>query len=123
MAYSGFRDLKVYQLSYALAMEIFETTKSFPPVEKFSLTDQIRRSSRSVVSNIAEAWSRRRYMKSFVSKLIESHGEEAETEVWLDMSCDCGYLQESERRHFREKYDEVGRMLHGMIMNADRFCR
>ena len=81
MEYKGFRDLKVYQLSYRLSLEIFQITKSFPKDEKYSLVDQIRRSSRSIPSNIAEAWRKRIYIKSFVSKLIDSFGEEGETEV------------------------------------------
>ena len=79
--YRGFRDLIVYQLSYKLAIEIFEVTKSFPKEEKYSLTDQIRRSSRSVPTNIAEAWSKRRYPKSFVNRLVDSDGETSETTV------------------------------------------
>ena len=122
MGYRGFRDLKVYQLSYNLAMEIHAATKNFPPSEKFSLTDQIRRSSRSIPSNIAEAWRRRWYKKSFVNNLIESHGEEAETEVWLDVSRDCGYLDATQHQYFRHRYDEVGKMLYGMITNAGKFC-
>jgi four helix bundle protein len=86
MQYRGFRDLKVYQLSYQLALEIFEITKGYPKEELYSLTDQIRRSSRSTPSNIAEAWRRRRYPKSFVNKLTDSLTEESETEVWLDFS-------------------------------------
>jgi four helix bundle protein len=86
MQYRGFRDLKVYQLSYQLALEIFEITKEYPKEELYSLTDQIRRSSRSTPSNIAEAWRRRRYPKSFVNKLTDSLTEESETEVWLDFS-------------------------------------
>jgi len=86
MEYKGFRDLKAYQLSYQLALEIFELTKKFPKEEVYSLTDQIRRSSRSVPSNIAEAWRKRKYPKSFVSKLIDSLAEESETEVSLDFS-------------------------------------
>ncbi|HET56112.1 MAG TPA: four helix bundle protein, partial [Ignavibacteria bacterium] len=89
--YRGFRDLIVYQLSYKLAVEIFEETKSFPKEEKYALTDQIRRSSRSVPANISEAWFRRRYPKSFVSKLIDSDGEASETTVWLDFSKDHKY--------------------------------
>jgi len=86
MEYRGFRDLKVYQPSYQLALEIFEITKGFPKEEMYSLTDQIRRSSRSVPSNIAEAWRKRKYPKSFISKLIDSLAEESETEVSLDFS-------------------------------------
>ena len=90
--YMGYRDLKVYKLAYSLAMDIFEETKSFPPEEKFSLIDQIRKSSRSAVTNIAEAWKKRQYPKNFVSKTIDSASEAGETEVWLDFSKDCGYL-------------------------------
>jgi four helix bundle protein len=86
--YQGFRDLIVYQKSYKLAMEIFEITKSFPKEEKYSLVDQIKRSSRSVPANIAEAWVKRKYPKSFVSKLLDSLAEEAETEVWIDRACE-----------------------------------
>ena len=120
--YRGFHDLKVYQLAYQLAMEIFEETKRFPPEEKDSLTDQMRKSSRSVPANIAEAWRRRRYEKAFVSKLIDSYGEEGETEVWLDMALDCGYLAKKRREYFLEKYAEVGRMLHSMINRPEKFC-
>lgn len=87
MEYRGFRDLKVYQKSYKAALEIFAISKTFPREEQYSLTDQIRRSSRSVPANIAEAWKKRRYSKLFVSKLIESSGEASETEVWLDRGC------------------------------------
>jgi four helix bundle protein len=80
----SFRDLIVYQKAYKLALDIFEISKSFPKEERYSLTDQIRRSSRSITSCIAESWSRRRYVKSFVNKLIDALGEENETEVWLD---------------------------------------
>ncbi len=88
----GYRDLIVYQKSYALAMEIFEITKSFPKEERYSLTDQIRRSSRSIPANIAESWAKRVYPKVFVNKLTDSLGEENETEVWLDFSRDCDYI-------------------------------
>ena len=83
-----FRDLEVYQIAFKAAMRIFESTKSFPHEEKYSLVDQIRRSSRSVPSNIAEAWPKRRYPKAFISKLVDCLGEASETEVWLDMSLD-----------------------------------
>ena len=100
MEYRGFRDLKVYKLAYQLALEIFEITKSFPKEEKYALIDQIRRSSRSVPANIAESWRKRKYPKSFVSKLIDSYGEEGETEVWLDMSKDLGYITNEKHRYF-----------------------
>jgi four helix bundle protein len=88
----GHRDLKVYQLAYKLAMEIFHASKAFPKEEPYSLTDQIRRSSRSVVANIADAFRKRRYPNMFVSKLADSDAEATETQVWLDFARDCGYL-------------------------------
>jgi four helix bundle protein len=90
----SFKNLIVYQKAYKLAMEIFELSKGFPKEEKYSMTDQIRRSSRSVTSNIAESWAKRRYEKAFVNKLTDSLGEENETEGWLDYSKDCKYIQE-----------------------------
>ena len=120
--YKGFRDLIVYQKSYNLAMEIFEISKDFPKEEKYSLTDQIRRSSRSVPANIAEAWVKRKYPKSFVSKLLDSLGEESETEVWIDMSKDCKYIDEQLHKSLLERTQEVAKMLSSMINNPDKFC-
>jgi len=88
----SFKDLIVYQKAYKLAIEIFEISKTFPKEETYSLTDQIRRSSRSVTSCIAESWAKRRYEKAFINKLTDSLGEEYETEGWLDYSYDCNYL-------------------------------
>jgi four helix bundle protein len=116
-----FRDLIVYQLSFQLAMEIFELTKTFPKEEKYSLTDQIRRSSRSVSANIAEAWAKKLYPKHFVSKLTDSLGEAYETEVWLDYSLACGYINQERYTHLTEKYTEVTKMLNGMILNPEKF--
>jgi len=121
--YAGFRDLIVYQKSYALAMEIFEITKSFPKEEKYSLVDQIRRSSRSVPANISEAWVKRKYPKSFVSKLLDSLAEESETEVWIDMSRDCQYIDNQLHKSLFERYNEVARMLNSMINSPDKFCK
>jgi four helix bundle protein len=121
-SYRGYRDLKVYQLSYKVALEIHETTKSFPREETYSLTDQIRRSSRSVPAIIAEAWKKRPYNKSFVSRIIDSMGEAGETEVWLDFSLDLGYVDDSRHKNFLQRYDEINRMLNGMIEKADKFC-
>jgi four helix bundle protein len=120
--YRGFRDLKVYQLSYQLSLNIFELTKGFPKEEKYSLVDQIRRSSRSVCANIAEAWYKRRYPKSFVNKLIDSAGEAGETEVWIDFSFDHKYLFEHHHNLLLEKYAEVGKMSHSMINQPEKFC-
>ena len=120
---NSFRDLIVYQKAYKLAMEIFEITKAFPKEERYSLTDQIRRSSRSVTSNIGEAWAKKIYLKNFVSKLSDSLAEEFETEVWLDYSRACGYIDETKHEHFMEDYDEVRKMLISMMTNPEKFCR
>src|SRR5438445_13659876 len=96
MAVKDFRELRVYQMAFRAAMEIFELSKAWPAEERYSLTDQIRRASRSVCGNIAEAWRKRRYPASFVSKLSDSDGEAAETIVWLNFARDCGYLTEEE---------------------------
>ena len=120
--YRGFRDLIVYQLSYKLALEIFDITRSFPKEEKFSLVDQIRRSSRSIPSNLAEAWSKRRYPKAFISKLIDVDGECSETSVWLDFSKDQNYINLELYNYFIEKYNEISKMLNSMINKPDKFC-
>jgi four helix bundle protein len=122
IAYRGFKDLKVYQLSYALAKEIFIITKDFPRDEKYSLTDQIRRSSRAIPSIIAEAWYRRKYPKSFSNKLIEASGEAGETEVWLDFSLDHNYITQEKHIYFVGKYSEVSRMLNSIINQPEKFC-
>ena len=121
--YRGYRDLKVYQMAYRIALDIHQVTKTFPKEEKYSLTDQIRRSSRSVPANLAEAWKKRRYEKAFISKLIDCAGEAGETEVWLDFSKDFGYLKDDQHQQLMQRYDEVNRMLYGMIDKADKFCR
>jgi four helix bundle protein len=123
MAYSGYKDLKVFQQSYKLAMNIFEITKSFPKEEKYSLVNQIGRSSRSVSANIAEAWKKRQYSKMFISKIVDAAGEAGETEVWLDISKDAGYLSMKEYENLISVYDEINRMLYGMIEKSEKFTR
>jgi four helix bundle protein len=118
----SFKDLIVYQKAYKLAMEIFELTNSFPKEEKYSLTDQIRRSSRSVTACIAEAWARRRYEKSFINKLTDSLGEEFETETWLDYSKDCKYISEEIHNRLTSEYSEVRKILISMINNPEKWC-
>ncbi len=120
---NSFRDLIVYQKAYKLAMEIFEITRSFPKEEKYSLTDQIRRSSRSVTACICEAWAKKMYIKHFVSKLSDSLGEEYETEGWLDYSKDCKYIDVATHSRLLGEYDEVRKMLIHMINNPEKFCR
>jgi four helix bundle protein len=118
----GFRDLKVYQLAFDLAMEIFHESKKFPTEERYSLTDQIRRASRSVPGNIGEGYRKKRYPKMFVSKMIDADGEAAETQVWLDVAQACGYLSEMRQLELRRGYEEVGRMLGAMIAHPERFA-
>lgn len=118
----SFKDLIVFQKAYKLAMDIFEISKSFPKEEKFSLTDQIRRSSRAVTSCLAESWAKRRYEKSFVNKLTDSLGEENETEVWLDYSKDCQYILPETHSKLMSEYLEVRKMLISMINSPDKWC-
>ncbi len=118
----SFKDLIVYQKAYKLAMEIFEISKSFPKEEKYSLTDQIRRSSRSVSSIIAEAWAKRTYPKAFVYKLTDTLGEEYETEGWIDYSKDCLYINEETHQKLSDDYTEVRKMLISMINSPEKFC-
>jgi len=118
----GRRDLKVYQLAYKLAMEIFHLSKHFPREELYSLTDQIRRSSRSVAANIAEGFRKRRYPNMFVSKLTDSDGEATETQVWLDFALDCGYMSQDNRDRLTAGYEEVGKMLSGMMAHPEKFA-
>ena len=101
------RELEVYILSFDIAMKIFEISKGFPKEETYSLTDQIRRSSRSVCANLAEAFRKRRYPKSFISKLSDSESEAAETQTWLDFSLSCEYITETEYSDLNETYDKI----------------
>ena len=112
----------VYQKSYKLAMEIFEISKTFSKEERYSLTDQIRRSSRAVPANISAAWVKRKYPKSFVSKLLDALEEEAETEVWLDFANDCKYIDEQIHNSLINRYQEIAKMLHSMINSPEKFC-
>ena len=118
----SFRELIVYQKARATAKCIFEITKSFPREEAYSLTDQVRRSSRSVGSQIAEAWGKRRYERHFVSKLTDADAEQSETQHWIDSAVDCGYLPEERARSLTNDLSEIGRMLNSMMEKADSFC-
>jgi four helix bundle protein len=115
------KELKVYALSFEAGMQIFNTTKSFPKEEMFSLTDQIRRSSRSVSGNIAEAFRKRRYPKSFIAKLSDSEGEAAETQVWLDYALACNYLDIESHDLLLDKYDHIIAMLVNMINKPENW--
>ena len=103
----SYRDLRVYQAAMDVAMRIFEMTKSFPAEEKFSMVDQMRRCSRSVCTNIGEAWRKRRYEAHFISKLSDSEGEAEETRVWLEFASRCRYIRESEREELGDTYDKI----------------
>jgi four helix bundle protein len=119
----SFRDLRVYQLAFTTQQEVFESSQDFPREEKYSLTDQIRRSSRSVGANIAEAWQKRRYPAHFVSKLSDADGEQAETKHWLDTALSCKYITESRHAALKEEMQSIGRMLGRMIATPDDFCQ
>jgi four helix bundle protein len=120
--FRGHRDLKVFQLAYRLAMEIFHLSRNFPRGEVYSLTDQIRRSSRSVAANLAEGFRKRRYPNMLVNKLPDCDGEATETQLWLDFALDCGYMSKENHDHLTSGYEEVGRMLSGMMANPRRFA-
>jgi four helix bundle protein len=118
----GYRDLKVFQLAYRLTIRIFRESKRFPVEERYSLTDQIRRASRSIAANIAEGYRKRQYPNAFVSKLADADGECAETQVWVDVARDCGYWAPELAAELTASYEEVGRMLGSMIAHPDRFA-
>lgn len=115
------KDLIVFKCSFELALQIHQLSKSFPPEEIFSLTDQIRRSSRSVSTNIAEAFRKRRYPKSFISKLSDSEGEAAETQVWLSFAVAFGYLDEKTTQELDEKYEQLEKQIITMIMSPEKW--
>lgn len=115
------KDLIVYQKAYALALRVFEVSKRFPAEEKFALTSQIRRSSRSVCMNLREAWAKRRYELNFVSKLSDCQGENAETDTSLDFAFDHGYIGRDEHGNLVALNDEVGKMLNAMIGSPEKF--
>ena len=118
----GFKSLKVYMLAYKLAMEIYNLTKSFPKEETYSLSDQIRRLSRSVCANITEGYRKRKYPKHFSSKMTDADGECSETMVWLDFARDCGYISLEKHKELHDHYLEVGRMLGGMALHPEKFA-
>ena len=118
----SFRDLKVYQAARAAAKQVFEVSRHFPREEKFSLTDQIRRASRSVPANIAEAWRKRRYQAAFISKLSDADGEAAEVCSWLDMALDCGYINRTTFDALDKRYDHLGAQLRLMMDEPEKWC-
>ncbi len=113
------RDLEVYQKAFLTSMRIFELSKAFPQEEKYSLTDQIRRSSRSVCANLAEAWRKRRYKAAFISKLADSEGEAAESQVWIEFAVHCGYMTRDDGNTLYRTYEQVLATLVGMINHSE----
>ncbi len=121
MQINSAKDLKVYQKGYDLAMRVFKLSKDFPTGERFALTSQIRRSSRSICLNLREAWAKRRYEAHFVSKLTDCDGENSETDTSLDFAKDCGYLTCDQHRELSSLCSEIGKMLGNMIRNPGPF--
>lgn len=121
MAVQSAKELAVYQKAYSLAMKIFDISKRFPPEERWALTGQIRRSSRSVCNNLREAWAKRRYEAHFISKLTDCDGEANETDTSLDFALDCSYITIVEHRDLVELNTEVCRMLGSMIRSPKAF--
>jgi four helix bundle protein len=119
----SFRGLLAYQLARELAQLVFERTQQFPKEETYALTDQIRRSSRSIGANIAEGWSKRRYEKHFVSKLTDADGEQQETQHWIETAVDCHYLTTAEADQLLALCRRIGQLLGGMISKANQFCQ
>src|SRR3954466_2248834 len=120
---SSFRELKVYKGAREAAKAIFETSKAFPRDERYSLTDQIRRSSRAVSAMIAEGWAKRRYEAAFVSKVNDALGEATETQAWLDHAVDSGYLTAAQFKELDAKWQQIGAMLNKMTERAHDFCK
>jgi four helix bundle protein len=119
----SFRELRVYQLAFELQQEIFIASKLFPLDERYALTDQIRRSSRSIGANISEAWQKRRYAAHFVSKVTDADGEQAESQHWLDTAAACGYISEDKRKALMHKCARIGQMLGAVMAKPDKFCK
>jgi len=121
MAAKNFKEAKVYRLAFEQAMRIFETTKTFPKEETYSLTDQVRRSSRSVCTNLAEAYRKKRYPAHFISKMSDSDSENSETNVWIDFSLACKYIPTDMHRNWIDRNEEIGKLLNHMINNPDKY--
>jgi len=117
-----FRDLEVYRRAFDAAMQIFEVTKKFPPEERFSMVDQIRRSSRSVCANLAEGWRKRRYLAVFKNKITDSMQEASETQCWLEFCLACRYINQDVFDKLDNEYEQLIAMLNSMEMNAAKFC-
>lgn len=121
MQINSAKELDVYKKAYAVSMEIFRLSKAWPAEERYSLTDQVRRSSRSVCSNLREAWAKRRYEAHFISKLSDCDGENSETDTWLNYARDCEYLAPEKHTDLAGEIVEIGKMLGGMLRNPEPF--
>ena len=117
-----FRDLEVYRRAFAAAMKIFQLTKEFPKDERYSLVDQMRRASRSVCSNLSEAWRKRRYIAVFKNKVTDSMQEASETQCWLEFSLACGYIERTTFDDLDKEYEEIIAMLNSIENKAQKFC-
>ena len=117
----SYKELRVYQNAMDAAMEVFELTNGFPPEEKYSMVDQKRRSSRSVCTNIAEAWRKRRYRAAFIAKLSDAESEACETQVWVESARRCGYLSETASKDLDTTYDQIMAQIVKMINEADKW--
>ncbi len=119
----SYKDLKVYQLSFSAAGEIFKISKTFPKKELYSLTDQIRRASRSVGANLVEGWAKRHYENVFRRHMQDAIGSADETKYWLDVALDCGYVDPEQHSHLMAQYVEIGRMLHGLYDRWNTYAK
>lgn len=119
----SFKDLEVYKKSRLMAKEIFELTRDFPKAEKYSLVDQVLRSSRSIGAQIAEAWGKRRYEKHFISKLTDADSEQHETQHWIEISFECEYINQQQADNLIKQCETIGKMLYSMIDKSSLFCQ
>lgn len=117
------KDLEVYKIAFETSMAIFEISKTFPKEERYSLTDQVRRSSRSVCTNLAEGWRKRRYKAAFISKLLDAAQEAAETQTWLEFALASNYMSKERYNNLNERYEHIFAMLNNMEKKADTFCK
>ena len=118
----SYQELNVYEKAFNLSKAVFEITKAFPKEESYSLTDQLRRSSRSIGAQIAEAWAKRRYEKHFISKLTDADAEQMESQHWMHVAYSCGYISEEVLQNWLTELNTIERMLHSMMKKSETFC-
>jgi four helix bundle protein len=119
----SFRDLEVYKLTREVSKEIYILSKAFPVNERYSLTDQIRRSSRSIGAQIAESWGKRRYELHFISKLTDADSEQLETQHWIEISEECSYINSEKSKNLLQRCESIGKMIQSMIDKSSTFCK